>query len=484
MPRILTLGKQPTEAPPGNFRPIVWPQLAKLDEGTKEGFLSRVLASDGANSRDLPRSVYWQGSQQPGHFGSVAGASLWEITADGETGILSGKGWVADTPEGHALAAGVVSKSLFHNSIDLGDIGPDDIEIIEHGDFWDDDWYVEVRFKRWNLIATTLVGKPAFANAQAEMPEELRAAIFDDLSPLVVDCPSFFTSGSALELTASMSKLPSYDYFFRPEPLHPHKLMVDEPDENGFVAVYGNLAQWGKPHTGIHGRSVYAPRASDGYSTFCQPGVLTDKGLVNTGPVTLLGGHVSLKEAADDPQYAWADVRVVDGRHGPWVAGIARPHITHDDAARYVARASRISGHWETEQGPLRMIVCCNAEGFTIDNPWPEGLVASFALDEPQHRGPIPVELFSFTELSSDAQERIKTWITSGGVSPNFTGSGTTTTITETTIETTTEIEVELEVDDDLGDKNASNDSGGTWDAEAARRERELRLLDLEPELV
>src|SRR5690606_3077000 len=138
-------------------------------------------------------------------------------------------------------------------------------------------------------------------------------ALFEDKSPLVVDCPSIFGAGTALELTASMSKLPPYEYFFRPESDIPHKLMVDEPDEHGFVHIYGHLAQWGKPHTGIHGRTVYAPRATDNYSTFCQPGVLTDKGLANTGPITLLGGHASLREAADDPRYASADVRVVGG---------------------------------------------------------------------------------------------------------------------------------------------------------------------------
>jgi hypothetical protein len=273
-----------------------------------------------------------------------------------------------------------------------------------------------------------------------------------------------FTAHTAVEMVASMSTLAPFDYFHRPESDIPHKIMVDEPDENGWVHVYGHLARWGIPHTGIHGQNVYAPRSRDNYARFCQPSVLTERGLVNTGPITLLGGHVSLRDACNDPQYAWADVRVVDGKHGPWVSGVARPHIAHDAAVRYTARASRISGHWEDRNGgPLRMIVCCTTEGFPIDSsPWPEGLAASFEA-EPQTRVAIPSELFSFTELTSEAQQRILEWAQSSQSANFSTANATTFTVTETTT-----IEVEVETDDD-------------FDVEAAAAERE-RILAAEAE--
>jgi hypothetical protein len=140
------------------------------------------------------------------------------------------------------------------------------------------------------------------------------------------------------------------------------------PDEHGVVT--GHLAAWGSCHAGIEGRCVLAPRPPDNYASFCEPGVMTDRGMVETGPIFFLGGHPAKPLGTGDRwaayggvENAWADVRVSNGRLGPWVSGRVRPGIDPD--ALYAARASRVSGHWRTDS-TLTAIVSVNVPGYNI----------------------------------------------------------------------------------------------------------------------
>lgn len=413
MPRVVTFGRMPDTPPPGTFKRIVFPQLALLDQGTAEGYINRILSSDGGSTRDLPRTISYQDRDFRGHDDALHAGALWEVTIDGEAGIMSGQGWLADNEVGHDTHLAVLSKSLYTNSVDLADIPPDGIKLTEHGDWFDDDWHVDVEFLEWALAKTTLVAVPAFKNAHAVTEEEITASLESD-EPLVVEfqVPPTFSGWTATEMVAGMETLPPWDMFHRPESDIPHKIQVSEPDENGWVHVYGHLARWGKPHTGYDGRSTYAPRSRNDYATFCQPSVLTDRGMVRTGPMVLYGGHIDLRAAADDPRNAWADVRVTDGKHGPWLSGVARPHISAEMAERYVARASRISGHWKGQSGreELRMIISCSAEGFPVEyQPGVDEIVASFEVDS----GPVvmPSALMSFAELTTEDAAKVKEWV-------------------------------------------------------------------------
>lgn len=413
MPRKITFGEMPTTAPEGNFRAVHFPQLARLDHGTQEGMISRILSSEGANTRELPRPLSFQEFDLPGHSGAGSAGSIWEVTVDGESGLLSGRGWLADDEIGHAAELAAVSRKLHHNSIDLGDIPHDGVRIVEHGNFWDDDFHVDIHFDQWSLAKTTIVATPAFRDARMELDDEITAALGLE-EPLVVEFEEsgIFTAHQPVEIVAGMNALPSWSHFHRPEADIPHSVIVGVPDDDGWIPVYGHLSQWDRPHRGYDGRTVYTPRPHKAYREFNRPGVLTDRGQVETGPIVLYGGHVSLKEAADDPRNAWADVRVTAGRHGPWLSGVVRPHIAQDDAETYVARASQLSGHWKGND--LCMIISCNAEGFGIDGRGyepgePDELVASFE-PLPQGRPAIPMELFSFTELTTEARDRILQW--------------------------------------------------------------------------
>lgn len=430
-------GRQPTTAPPGTFRAIHFPMLGHLDRGTREGMISRQLDSKTLSARDLPRSGFIQFQQDVGHFGSTAAYALHEITVDPDTGEFSGKGWLADNEAGHATEIAVLSKSLFHNSVDLGDMMDSDIEIVMHGDFFDDDFYAEVIFHNANVIATTLVGKEAFAGSHAELPGEITAALGSD-EPLVVDCESIFTANTALEVYASMSTPPSWDHFNRPEPDIPHPIVVDEPDVAGWIPIYGNLAQWRKKHRDAMGVLRHPPRGYDNYANFMKPkAVLTDNGFVPAGPITLLGGHVSLKDAVERVENVWADVRVIDGKHGPWICGVMRPHIAADAIETYRARASQISGYWSG--GVLRLISSIVAPGYPVTGDEREdALVASF---DPTPAG-APRGLLSFTELSQDDHAAALDYLKARKE------AGTVTVVESTT--TTTEYSVEIDEDDDF----------------------------------
>ena len=423
MARLVTYGQQPTEKPPHGLRPIHFEPLMLTDTGTVEGYLSRLFESDGGGVRDaMPLTISMQYTDASGHDMAVPVGALHEVTIDGENQQVTAKGWLVDTDDGRLAEIMVASGAMHHNSADIGEVPPNGLVLEYDGDPWDDDFRLTARFKEWKVAKTTLVSQPAFAKAKGTLPEivaawiaeldgEITASLGSD-EPLVITTPALASAYTPVEVMAAATSLPPWDYFHRPESDVPHKLHVEEPDENGWCHIYGHLAKWNEPHTSMAGQ-VYAPRSRDDYATFCQPSVLTDRGMVRAGPVVLYGGHISLKDAADDPKNAWADVRVSDGKHGPWVSGVARPHIAHEMAERYVARASRISGHWKT--GVLRMIVSVSAEGYPIAyQPEADELVASF--DEVSVMAPgggalvIPQELLSLDEITPEAQRRILDW--------------------------------------------------------------------------
>ena len=365
-----TFGSMPSEKPEGALRAVVFPELALMDVKTGDG---RILESDGRGVRELPRTIYGQFVSEQGHAGAVPIGALHEVTF--EDGVASGRGWLIDDENGRKAVQYIQTQTLYHNSVDLA-------EVRARYELSEDDEDVALRFSEWKIAATTLVGKPAFANAKAELiaDAEIVASWYADDTPLVVDVPVFTNIDVAEpEIVADGEARPAWDAFHQAEADKPQKLFVDE---NGWVS--GHLALWESCHDGIAGRCTRVPRPSDNYASFNKPGVLTDKGMVETGPIFLSGGHRKSRNGDYVSAYggienAWADVRVVAGKHGPWISGVVRPGV--DDANVYAARASRISGHWVG--GRLKAIVSVNAEGFDVPG---SGLAAQveyeFALNE------------------------------------------------------------------------------------------------------
>lgn len=382
-----TFGNQAATKPQGMLRQIVFPELALMGVKTGDG---RLLNEDGRGVRDLPRTIYGQFQNAEGHSEAPVIGRLDEVTF--EDGVASGRGWILDDANGRDAVKYIQTQTLRHNSVDLAEVKAN----VNYDEAADE---MTVEFTSWKIAATTLVGKPAFANAAASLLEddELVASWMVDDSPLVVDLPLVMNMDLAVEgeLVADASAIqPSWDLFHMPESDKPQKLTVGEATEEGWIPVAGHLALWDSCHDGVIGRCTRVPRPDDDYASYNKPGVLTDRGMVGTGPIFLEGGHRKAPDGDYVSAYggienSWADVRVSAGKLGPWLSGYVRPGV--ESSQVLAARASRISGHWKGSR--LKAIVCVNAEGFDVpgdgfsidEHGLVDELVASFpaCVDEP-----------------------------------------------------------------------------------------------------
>jgi hypothetical protein len=474
-----TFGQFNPDGGEGFLRPVFFPSLATMDSRTGDG---RLLKSGGGGvyGNTLPRPIMAQFQTLPGHLEAQAVGSLQEVTFH-EDGNISGKGWLADVPEAHRLVALMRTQSLFHNSVDLADVeytaewGSDDPD---DPAFWD----LNVDFTKYGIAATTFVPTPAFANAHGTLdaPSEVTAS-YPSNDPIEVIFASFSYNVpmEPEEVTADGAPTVPWDDFHRPEARTLTKTTIDE---HGVVT--GHLAAWGKCHDGVDSRCVLAPRPAD-YRAFCQPGVMTDRGMVETGPIFFLGGHPAKPLGTGDRwaayggvENAWADVVVTNGRLGPWVSGRVRPGLSAD--ALYAARASRISGHWRTDN-TLAAIVSCNVPGYNIpgsglsadrdggriENGQVVELVASLHAPPPPVR-PTAAEMF-------EALGGIAKWTNMTPI--NQTGT-TTTTFIHTPVDAATKVEVEI-----AEALSAAIDQAITDPATTATLERMAMLVELELEL-
>jgi len=312
-------GAQVMTKPEGMLRPIYFPELALMDVATGDG---RKLLSEGRGVRDLPRTIYGQFVNEPGHSAAPVIGRL--DTVIFEDGVASGYGWLLDDENGRDAVKYLKTQTLTGNSVDLADV-------TASMDFDEDSGDLSITFSKWNIAATTLVGKPAFGNSRGELlDEELVASWMSEDTPIFVDAPITYNIVLADdELVADGAPKPSWDMFHLPEPDRPRKITVAETDEHGFTYISGHLALWDSCHDGIAGRCTRVPRPDDNYASYNKPGVLTDKGMVGTGPIFLAGGHRA-RPADDDFQKAyggientWADVHIAPGRLGPWMCGYA-----------------------------------------------------------------------------------------------------------------------------------------------------------------
>jgi hypothetical protein len=351
-----TFGARVTERAHGMLRPIHFTEMMRMDEWTSDG---RRLQSAGGKVRELPRTVYGQWTQGQGHEGAEIIGRLDQV-AFHDDGSVEGWGWLADDDNGRRAAGYLSTKVFRHNSVDLADIKAE-INITE-------DFELEFDFLEWAVAATTLVGKPAFGNAAAELGDELKASYEPSDEPFEISLPwQPADNYTPAELTASAATTVPYDDFHIPEADEPHKIVVDAESR-----VYGSLCEWGKPHRSFMDRLVTCPRPRDGYRSFNHAGPLTERGQVGTGPIFLVGGHAGgrslrgldrdqVSQAMGGVENAWADVRVTEGRHGPWVSGRLRPGLT--DEQIHAARCSHISGHWIGDE--LVAIASVNVPAFS-----------------------------------------------------------------------------------------------------------------------
>lgn len=371
MSNTRTFGKMPTKMPKGYYKAVYFPVLAELGVATGD---HRMLNGDGGNVRPLPLTIKTQEATSYGHDGAMPAGALFEVTLDSAGGVASGRGFLADTEMGRKTGFYIETGIMRTNSIDTAEVEARYIEDMESGEYW-------IEFVKWALAATTIVATPAFANAHAEIDdtydEVMASLLVDPMTPLVcsfsetkIVMPHEF---DLVETVADGLPRVEHDAFFIPESATPHKIRTDGK------RLWGHLGKWNTCHDGLPG-CVMIPRPRDGYASFNKPGAFTEKGQIPTGPIFALGGHRSLIGKITDAdkvasyggiENAWADVRVTEGIHGPWISGHIRPGV--DPNLAYAAVASRISGHWLGER--LKAIVSVNSEGYDTGD---DELVAGF----------------------------------------------------------------------------------------------------------
>lgn len=168
---------------------------------------------------------------------------------------------------------------------------------------------------------------------------------------------------------AELAVTPSW-YFDNPGFTEPVGLTVEGQH------VYGHIATWQTCHVGIQNVCTTAPHSEHNYAYFRTGAVLTDKGRISVGQITMGTGHANLRKnpraAADhyaDTGTVVADVAAGEDDHGIWISGCLREGVTPQQV--HALQAGAISGDWRNIGGSLELIAALvvNVPGFPIPRP-------------------------------------------------------------------------------------------------------------------
>lgn len=347
------------EKPPGMYVPVTFPSLTVLNQKTRDG---RTISGDGFAPLELPRSIKLQTSSQPGHDGAEPAGRIDEIIVEGDN--VAGRGWLLDDAIGHRAAYLIKTRALRGNSVDLS-VAQEDVDIIVN-ETDDGMWTFEMKFRNAKVAATTLVTEPAFDNAGAIIPEGWSVDGIPEPESILASVGEFSALHPFEFSVITREPVAPAERFRDPKLTEPTPGYVDEDN-----VVFGHLATWGTSH--INDMQVNPPRSRTNYAHFANKHVLTDEGMVATGPLVLGSNH-----APDDYGYqaavdfyantsaAWADVAIGEDDIGIWFAGQVRPGTKAETI--YAARASAISGDWRFVGAGLDLVAALsvNAAGFPI----------------------------------------------------------------------------------------------------------------------
>lgn len=150
----------------------------------------------------------------------------------------------------------------------------------------------------------------------------------------------------------------------------PLTVITEGPDRG---KVFGHLGPEKRCHVGLGCSVTPAALASD-YTHFMLGSTPTTDGEVPTGPLLVGCEHashtLSARGAADHYAHtgmAWADVHIVNTKHGPWFSGALRPDVT-DELVRVVKSSGQVSGDWRGDTGKheLLAVQVVSTPGFTV----------------------------------------------------------------------------------------------------------------------
>lgn len=372
------------------LRPISWelvPDGVVASAGPGEQGWRAVLALEGVATgdgrfiqpdalvwRDLPLTLSYQDTIPDGmnpHAGATAAGRIESITRNAPN--IDGEGAFTADAAGQLAADAVRTQKVRGVSVDL--------DMIQSEWTYEIDTQTgEVISEQLSLIEGRIMGAivtpyPAFAEALIETVDT-SAMPAADAAPIAAAAPL-------------STPLPAA-YFANPDLDDLTPLTRSEPDEHGFVRIFGHIAPRDQCHVGYPNSCVKPPPSLSGYAFFHTGEVETDAGPLAVGRLTFGGMHanprgITWREAQrhyEDIGTVGAHVRAGEDEFGIWISGVMEADLT-DEQWRMFGNACP-SGDWRDvrQDGTLEMIGVHQVA--TPGFPVPRAMTASAVIEHGQ----------------------------------------------------------------------------------------------------
>lgn len=359
-------------------------------EPDESGRFHGVLCIEGETTHDgreiAPGALIWRELPLPltnamdvgsDHYGQIVG-KITAIKRSGSELLFEGEFDLGS--EAGVEAARLVSEQVKRwVSIDLEIV---EMEWLESEECLEDpygpDCKVTMRVLEGRISGAAMCGFPAFPQAV--------------IAPEGSDIPKSTDNGrpEAAVVAHSGPVAPPREWFFVPEP---DELTPFTITEGGLV--FGHAFGWNTCHTGRQDVCLLSPSSPSNYAYFLTGEILcSDGSRVAVGQLTMGCGHPVKADGTPDLSLSareatahydggpgaiqFADVRIVDGKHGGWMCGALRPGVNHDQVLAAMAQAP--SGDWRPIAGQLELVALAQVPvpGF----PVPRAIAASGAFSE------------------------------------------------------------------------------------------------------
>lgn len=354
---------------PPTIAPIRWlSDVAFENVATIDG---RFIVMDALNWRELPLTLMAMTvNSGEGHVGSFVAGRIDELAKDKKrdmNGVALADGAVAlrglgifdvAGENGAEVARLVEDETLRGISVDLHPNeytfrDPETGEILDKDKMTDEDWEraffgeLQIAFTDATVVAATVCPTPAFDNAHIS----LAASADGERTLRLVGTWKLL---DPLPVVASAEPFrPPQEWFETQEMPGPTPLTVTDDGR-----VFGHVALWDSCHVGFGDVCMRPPRSYTDYAYFHTGEVETDDGVVHVGKLMYGGPHAPITYTRanasahyDRDTHVAAYLRVSDGLHGIWAAG-----VMHPDADAAAVRANPPSGDWRPVNGRLEMI--------------------------------------------------------------------------------------------------------------------------------
>jgi hypothetical protein len=337
----------------------------------------RYILPNALDWRDLPLTLMAMTETGPGgHEGAFVAGKIDKVSKDRKTNMdgeplpdgvvaIRGQGMFDMGGEGGAEIARLVNEEIVQGiSIDMAihEIAfrnPETGEVIQKDDAALEDVLfgdLQLAVQKGTILAATVCPTPAFAAARIAL------AASADGSP-VIRLWAPFKLEQAITASAAPAQ-PPRAWFETPEPPGKMPLTVNEDGR-----VFGHIATWDSCHVGFLPQCVPPPKSTSSYAYFhvCELDT-ADGDPVTVGKLMFSptdGGHAdrALSAAKASAYYdrtgmAAAFLRVSDGEHGIWAAGVLNPNLS-DEQRQEMRRQLRLhppSGDWRPINGQYELI--------------------------------------------------------------------------------------------------------------------------------